>query len=1157
MSGEVTPSNYEIEILAKDARRIPVEISASQIEYGGKPADMAIIRDITERKRAEDALRQSEERYRDLFDNAHDLIQSVSPEGQLLYVNQTWQNALGYSEKEIANLKIEDIIHPSSINHCMEIFQRVLAGEDTGDIESTFVAKDGSLVAVEGNAHCRSVDGRPISTQGIFRDVTTRKMAEEALRESEERYRALVDLGSEVGEAVVMLQDNEHGNAIHVFFNREWPRITGYSREELLKMSFFDLISPEDRKASQERHQRKMRGEAIPGLFEIQIIRKDGAQVPVEVTSAHTKYLGGTANVAYIRDITERKQAEAKHQAIIKTAVDGFWIADSAGRFLEVNDSYCEMVGYTQEELSKMSISDIEAIDTPKDITRRMKRIMKQGYDRFETRHKHKDGRIIDVDVSANYSDVGEGQMFVFIRDITERKRAEEALRESEERYRSLVNNVKLGILRSTPGPPGKILEVNPALEEINGYSRDELLAMDMEELYVHCEERQALMAELALAKGTVSRELNWRKKDGSEIVVLDTVMTVRDDGGKVLYFDSIVEDITERKQAEESLKASEEKLRLMFKSVPEGITVSDLEGNIRDTNEAAVHMHGYDSKEEMIGKGALELIAEEDHASAIDNLKETLEEGLSPTVEYTFLKKEGSKFPAELSAALLKDGAGNPVGFIAVTRDITERKQAEEALRESEERYKSLVNNVKLGIFRSIMTGKGRALEVNPALEEITGYSRKELLKMEFAKLYAYPEERRAFLDELVATKKPVNRELHWKIKDGREIVIMARTAPVTNNAGKIVCLDSIVEDITKRKQAEQLYYTLANSSPVGVYIEQDRKLIFTNPAFQKATDFTADELMGKDPSTIVYPEDRESVRQNAVQMLKGHRLQPYEFRYVTKSGEIKWGIERVVSVTYQGRQAALGDFMDITERKKMEEQLILTDRLASVGELASGIAHELNNPLTGVIGLSQILTQRDVPEDIKEDLNLVYSEAQRAATIVKNLLTFARKHSPAKDLLNINDVIGKVLELRAYEQRVSNIEVVTHLAPDLPQIMADYFQLQQVFLNIVINAEHFMIEAHNKGTLTITTERAGDYVRASFTDDGPGIPKENLGHIFDPFFTTKEVGKGTGLGLSICHGIISAHNGQIYAESEPDKGATFVIELPLSQEEQQDEEL
>jgi signal transduction histidine kinase len=234
-------------------------------------------------------------------------------------------------------------------------------------------------------------------------------------------------------------------------------------------------------------------------------------------------------------------------------------------------------------------------------------------------------------------------------------------------------------------------------------------------------------------------------------------------------------------------------------------------------------------------------------------------------------------------------------------------------------------------------------------------------------------------------------------------------------------------------------------------------------------------------------------------------------------------------------------------TERKQVEEQLLASDRLASIGELASGIAHELNNPLTSVIGFSQLLLGKDIPDDIREDIKVIYSEARRAAEVMQNLLIFARRHTPVKQLVNINSVIEKVLTVRAYEQRVENIQVITHLAPDLPEIMADYFQLQQVFLNIIINAEHFMIEAHDKGTLAITTQRVGSTIKASFTDNGPGIAKENLGHLFDPFFTTKEVGSGTGLGLSICHGIITEHSGRIYAESELGRGATFVVELPI----------
>jgi PAS domain S-box-containing protein len=245
-----------------------------------------------------------------------------------------------------------------------------------------------------------------------------------------------------------------------------------------------------------------------------------------------------------------------------------------------------------------------------------------------------------------------------------------------------------------------------------------------------------------------------------------------------------------------------------------------------------------------------------------------------------------------------------------------------------------------------------------------------------------------------------------------------------------------------------------------------------------------------------------------------------------------------------------------DITDRKNMEDRMIMADRLASIGELSSGIAHEVNNPLTGVIGITQLLLSReDLPDDIVKDLNIVNGEAQRAAKVVKNLLIFARKHANEAQFSSVTQAIEKVLELRAYDQKNNNIEVIRDFAPDLPHIVMDYFQIQQVFLNIIINAEFAMKEAHNGGTLTIKTEKAGDMVRISFKDDGPGIPRKNLKHIFDPFFTTKEVGKGTGLGLSICHGIISQHHGNIYAKSEHGKGATFVIELPINQPEKAEE--
>lgn len=358
----------------------------------------------------------------------------------------------------------------------------------------------------------------------------------------------------------------------------------------------------------------------------------------------------------------------------------------------------------------------------------------------------------------------------------------------------------------------------------------------------------------------------------------------------------------------------------------------------------------------------------------------------------------------------------------------------------------------------------------------------------------------------------------------------------------------EQLQQEITARRQAEELYRTLAESSPVGVYIIQGGKFRFVNAQFQKYTGFSQDELSNMDPFEIIHPEDRERVRNNVVQMLKGNLSRPYEFRVVLRDGETHWAMETVVSIYYEGERATLGNFMDITERKKMQEQLIATERMASIGELASGIAHELNNPLTGVISFSNLLLEKDLPDGVKEDLKIINGEAQRTARVVRNLLTFARKQAPAKEPVKLNKVIESVMELRAYEMRVNNIQVTTQFASDLPEVTADAFQLQQVFINIIINAEYFMTEARRKGTLTITTEQIENAVRASFKDDGPGIAEEHLGYLFDPFFTTKGVGKGTGLGLSICRGIVTEHGGKIYAESEPGRGAIFIVELPVN---------
>ena len=232
----------------------------------------------------------------------------------------------------------------------------------------------------------------------------------------------------------------------------------------------------------------------------------------------------------------------------------------------------------------------------------------------------------------------------------------------------------------------------------------------------------------------------------------------------------------------------------------------------------------------------------------------------------------------------------------------------------------------------------------------------------------------------------------------------------------------------------------------------------------------------------------------------------------------------------------------------KQLEKELYFTRRLASIGQLAAGVAHEINNPLTGILGFSQRALRKSTDETVTGDLEKIHSEALRVATVVQNLLAFARRPGPRKEYADINHIVQKALELRAYELETSKIEVVTNLAPNLPQIMVDSSQIQQVFLNVILNAEQVMTEVHGGGKLSITTKKIRDYIRISFADNGPGIQAENLDKLFDPFFTMRSGRGGTGLGLSICHGIVTEHGGKIYAQSKLGKGAEFFIELPIS---------
>ena len=608
-----------------------------------------------------------------------------------------------------------------------------------------------------------------------------------------------------------------------------------------------------------------------------------------------------------------------------------------------------------------------------------------------------------------------------------------------------------------------------------------------------------------------------------------------------------------QHEKIEEALQAEKNKLQSVVDAIEYGITIQDRDYNIIYQNEQAKKPFG-----ERIGEKCYRAYSGNEQVCDGCPVEKAFKDGKSHTVVRPNISPSGKVTYWENTANPVRDAQGNIVSCLEVTRDITKRKQAEEALKASEEFRSSLLKNSPIPML--VINPDTSIKYVNPALEELTGFSAAEVIGGKAPYPWWTEETLEKISGDLAEAmvKGAVRLEELFKKKNGEQFWVEITSTPVRKDGEFKYYLANWV-DITERKQAEESlreselkYKTLVEAtSDITWEVDDEGWFTFVSPKIKDVLGYEVNEVVGRKRTLDLVAEGEAPKWLGRFKKINAKRAPffGFEVTHLHKNGTpVVFEMSGIPLFDSAGDfKGYVGTNKDVTGRKQMQEQLAIADRLASVGELAAGIAHELNNPLTGVIGFSQLMLDKEMPGDIKEDMEVVYGEAQRASQVVGNLLTFARKHAVVKQMLNINSVIAKVLELRAYEQRVENISVEARFDPTLPEIMADYFQLQQVFLNIIINAEYFMKKAHQKGKLTITTEKVNSKVRAAFADDGPGIDRENLGHLFDPFFTTKEVGEGTGLGLSICHGIVAEHGGRIYVESELGKGTTFIVELPI----------
>jgi PAS domain S-box-containing protein len=490
----------------------------------------------------------------------------------------------------------------------------------------------------------------------------------------------------------------------------------------------------------------------------------------------------------------------------------------------------------------------------------------------------------------------------------------------------------------------------------------------------------------------------------------------------------------------------------------------------------------------------------------------------------------------------------GDVAGASVLARDITGH-------REKEQRFTQLFESLREGVY--ISNPEGKLLEVNPALVTILGYDRKdELLALPPNQLGVDPSAEPVLGQSGSENGRTRTREVRLKRKDGGVAVCVDTSTGVTEG-DKIVRYQGTLVDVTQQRALEQQVrgqeefrrHLLESFPDLILVLDLNGKYTFVSARIGELLGYGPDHLLGKN---VDDPENTSPELANLYRTVATGQSALTSCEYGSRHQNGTWrtmlGMASPLLDAEGNPAGVIISVRDMTMEKKLEQQIIQSERLAAMGQMIGGFAHELNNPLTSILGMAELLQEGNPTEAARKQIVILHQQARRAAEIVQNLQYFARPPAPGRSQVNLNEIVQRTIQMQTYPLRKSNITVDFLQEPSIPAIVADPNQLMQVFLNLLLNAEQAIRESREKGTIRVRIGRAPDSVWVVFQDDGPGIAPENLSHIFDPFFTTRRPGRGTGLGLSICKTVLREHGGNIEASSGPGGGAVFTITLPIA---------
>ena len=870
---------------------------------------------------------------------------------------------------------------------------------------------------------------------------------------------------------------------------------------------------------------------------------------------------------------TRLRASEARFRSFVDHASDAFLLLDEDWTILDANGQACDGLGYSREELIGKHKTDLDATLDQKSMQRLKQRMVGGEAITFETRHRRKDGTSFPVEVRVSQFEQAGRRFLCLVRDITERKRAEDELRASEERFRSVVDHATDGLFLFDEHQA--LVDVNLQACESLGYSRDEMIGMHPSDFDAGLDEASIAQIGARVTAGeTVTFETLHRRKDGTVFPVEVRARQFQRGAHPVRL--SLARDISERKRVEEVLRESESRLQKAQQISHFGWWERDLiTGHVSLSDEVCrIFGLGPVDLPEWHGRW-LNLIHPEDRPRVAEAAAAALlPDGPRYDIEYRVVRPDGTERIIHSQGDVTWDKSQRPLRQFGVLQDITELRQAEKELRASEERFRTLVQ-FSFDVYwesdaqhRFIRQEFAEGLTDAPAPGSEIGKTRWEVPYLE-----PDAEGWRKHRETLDAHLPFRDFELARPAPDGSKRYVSVSGLPLFDKTGRFIGYRGVGRHITDRKRTEEALRRSESYLAEAQRLSHTGTIVFSavGPVYWSEESY---RIWGLDPAqglpdldTVlqrIHPEDRDNVRKEAFEALEQKRKYAIEFRIVLSDGTVKHLESVGYPLTSGAGEEMIGTHIDVTERKHAQEEherlrqleadLAHVNRLGIMGELAASLAHEILHPIATArnnarAGMRFLELSPPNLGEVREALACVVRDADRAKDIVGRMREHIKNAPPRMDPFGLNEAIQEVIEMVQSAIDKNRVAVRTRLMEGLEYVRGDRVQLQQVLFNLILNSVEAMSSVEGVRELLISTQQdhAGE-VLVAVQDSGPGIDPEHLDRVFSPFFTTKIA--GIGMGLSICRSIIAAHGGRLWAEANRPRGATFQFTLPVDQE-------